>query len=83
MLCVRQWSDAGTAFRVKDCRKPKTGQQKVELYYKDNPLCPSSYIIHLCPLLCDFDIHLLVTDKTAEMDGDNPTNKKKNLQVKL
>ena len=29
------------------CREPKTGQQTVQLYYEDNPLCLSSYIIYL------------------------------------
>ena len=33
MLCVRRWSDAGPAGRVRywlvQCREPKTGQQKV------------------------------------------------------
>ena len=28
------------------CREPKTGQLKVQLYYEDEPLCPSSYIIY-------------------------------------
>ena len=25
------------------CREPKTGQQKVQFYYKNDPLCPSGY----------------------------------------
>ena len=29
------------------CPEPKTGQQKVQFYYEDDPLCPSSYIIYL------------------------------------
>ena len=29
------------------CREPKTGQQKVQLYYEDDPIYPSSYIIYL------------------------------------
>ena len=33
---------------VIQCREPKTGQHKVQHYYKDDPLCPSSYIIYLC-----------------------------------
>ena len=49
MLCLRRWSDAGPAGRVRcwlvQCREPKTGQQKVQLYYEDDPLCPSSYCI--------------------------------------
>ena len=28
-------------------REPKTRLQKVQLYYEDNPLCPSRYIIYL------------------------------------
>ena len=47
MLCIRRWSDAGSAGRVRclrqvRCRDPKTGQQKVQLYWEDDPLCPSS-----------------------------------------
>ena len=30
------------------CREPKTGQQKVQLYYEDDPLWPSRYMIYLC-----------------------------------
>ena len=51
MLCVRRWSDAGPSGRVRcwlvlvNCQEPKTGKQKVQLYNKDDPLCPSSYII--------------------------------------
>ena len=52
MLCVRLWSDARPAGRVRcwqiQCREPKTGQQKVQLYYEDDPLCLSGYIIYLC-----------------------------------
>ena len=56
MLCVQRWSDAGPTGRVPgsgvgkymQCREPKTGQLKVELYYEDDPLCPSGYIIYLC-----------------------------------
>ena len=52
-LCVRRWSDAGSEGRVRcwqevQCQEPKIGQQKVELCYKDNPLCPSRYFIYLC-----------------------------------
>ena len=47
MLCVRRWSDAGPVGRVicwlVRCREPNTGQQKVQLYYEDDPLCPSKY----------------------------------------
>ena len=48
MLCVRWWSDAGLAGR-NSCwqvrQEPKTGQQKVQLYYQDDPVCPSRYIM--------------------------------------
>ena len=43
-------SDDGLADRVRcgkyeyKCREPKTGQQKIQLYYDEDPLCPSSYI---------------------------------------
>ena len=51
MLCVRRRSDAGPAGRVRcwqvQCREPKTGQHKFKLYYEDDPLCPSRYIIYL------------------------------------
>ena len=51
MLCLRRSSDAGPAGRVRcwlvHCQEPKTGQQKVQLKYKDDPLCPS-YLIYLC-----------------------------------
>ena len=51
LLCVRRWSDAGPAGMVRCCQiqcpEPKTGQQKVQFYYEDDPLCPSSYIIYL------------------------------------
>ena len=30
------------------CQEHKTGQQRVQLYYGDNSLFPSSYIIYLC-----------------------------------
>ena len=59
MLCVRRWSDAGPAGRVRcwlvlvNCQEPKTGKQKVQLYNKDDPLCPSSYIIiHVIGVHC-------------------------------
>ena len=29
------------------CQEPKTRQQKVQLYYEDDPLCPSGHIIYL------------------------------------
>ena len=48
MLHVRRWRDARPTGRVRcwlaPCREPKTGQQKVQRYYEDDPLCPSSYI---------------------------------------
>ena len=54
MLCVRLWNETRPAGRdtgtgVVRCQEPKTGQQKVQLYYEDDPLCPSKYIIYLCP----------------------------------
>ena len=51
MLCVRQGREAGPAGRVRcwlvHCMEPKTGQQKVQLYYEGDSLCPSSYVIYL------------------------------------
>ena len=50
MLRVQRWSDAGTVqvlASTVQCREPKTGQQKVQHYYKNDPLCPSSYTIYL------------------------------------
>ena len=48
---VQRWSDAGPAGRVRcwqiQCWEPIKGQQKVQGYYKDDPLCPSGYIIYL------------------------------------
>ena len=36
-----------------NCQEPKTGKQKVQLYNKDDPLCPSSYIIiHVIGVHC-------------------------------
>ena len=49
-------SDDGLADRVRcgkyeyKCREPKTGQQKIQLYYDEDPLCPSSYITVLSML---------------------------------
>ena len=43
MLGVLRWSDAGqgqVSWQVQG-REPKTGQKKVQLYYKDDPLCLS------------------------------------------
>ena len=40
---------AGSGVRQVHCQEPKTGQQNVQLYYKHDPLCPSRYIIYLCP----------------------------------
>ena len=34
--------------RIVACPDNKTEQQKVELYYEDDPFCPSSYIIYPC-----------------------------------
>ena len=46
MLCLWRWSEAGPAGRVRcwqvQGQEPKTGRQKVQLYYKDDPLCPST-----------------------------------------
>ena len=51
MLCVRRCSDARLAVRVRcwqvQFREPKTDQQKAQLYYEDDPLCPIRYIIDL------------------------------------
>ena len=33
--------------RTVKCQEPKTRQQKVQLYYEDDPLCPSGHIIYL------------------------------------
>ena len=39
--------------RQAQCREPKTGQQKAQLYYEGNPLCPSGYIIYIaCTVYC-------------------------------
>ena len=60
MLCARRWSDAGPAGRGKvlastvHCRELKTGQQKVQLYYADDPLCLSRYITYLLAAQCKF-----------------------------
>ena len=35
---------AGTVVS-KNAESPKTGQQKVQLYYEDDPVCPSRYIM--------------------------------------
>ena len=44
-------SDAGLAgmgrYQQVQCREPKTGQQKAQLYCKDDQLCLSGYIIYL------------------------------------
>ena len=51
MLCVRRWSYVWPEGRVRcwqvQCWELKTGQQKVQLYHEDDPLCPSRYIIYL------------------------------------
>ena len=48
MFCVRWWSDAGGGQgQVLASTLPRalnTGQQKVQLYYKDDPLFPCSII---------------------------------------
>ena len=44
MLCVQRCTVR--CWQVQ-CREPKTGQQKVQLYYEDYTLCPSSYFIYL------------------------------------
>ena len=46
MLCVRRWRcSAGRVrwWQAIQCREPKTGQQKqkVQVYYEDDPRCPS------------------------------------------
>ena len=54
MLCVRWWSNGKF-----NAESPKQGmQQKVELYYKDDPLCPSRFIIYLCPNCMDLFLPL-------------------------
>ena len=45
------------------CQEPKTGQQKVQLYYEDDPLCPSSFIIYLCSLWSKL-LFLMINIKT-------------------
>ena len=48
--CVQPGRRAGTGvgkYCTYICRELKTGQQKVQLYYEEDPLCPSSYIIYL------------------------------------
>ena len=40
-----------------------TEQQKVQLYYEDEPLCPSSYIIYLC-------VHQLAKGVYTNLDLD-------------
>ena len=32
------------------CQEPKKEQQKVDLYYEDDPFCPSGYNVSLCPI---------------------------------
>ena len=48
-LCTAvEWCQAGGQVRVLAmvyCWEPKIGQQKVQLYYEDDPLCPSSYYV--------------------------------------
>ena len=49
-LCTAvEWCRAGGQAQVSsNYREPKSGQQKVQLYYEDDPLCPSpGYIIYL------------------------------------
>ena len=51
-MYLRRCSDAVLACRVRcsqvQCRKPKSRQQEVQLYYEDYPHCPSSYIVYQC-----------------------------------
>ena len=51
MLTVQWWNHVRPADRVRcwlvPCRKLKTGQQKVQLDYEDEPLCPPGFIIYL------------------------------------
>ena len=51
MLTVQWWNHVRPADRVRcwlvPCRKLKTGQQKVQLDYEDEPLCASGFIIYL------------------------------------
>ena len=51
-----EWCRAGGQGQMLTCwqvqgREPKTGQQKVQLYYKDEPFSLSRYIIYLCGAL--------------------------------
>ena len=56
------------------CREPKTGQQKVQLYYGDDPLCPSRFIIYLC---CQYSATQYKIQPTVQY------NTKQNITVSL
>ena len=43
----RTGSAVGKYMHTVKCREPKTGHQKVQLYYEDDPLCPSRYVYYL------------------------------------
>ena len=43
-----RWAGSGVGLvHTLSRREPKTGQQKVQLFYEDDPLCPSSYTYYL------------------------------------
>ena len=83
MLCVRRSNHAGPAGRVSwqvQCREPKTGQQKVQLYYDDYPLCPSRNIIYLIVPFKEVSLRILkgleaavevVKDVLKQYDSDS------------
>ena len=51
-LCMAvEWCRAigqGHRCKLMHCREPKTGHQKVQLYYEDDTLCPYSYFFTFC-----------------------------------
>ena len=51
---VIQGRRAGSGVDKNFCREPKKGQQKVQLYYENDPLSPSRNIIYL-GFLCTSD----------------------------
>ena len=50
------------------CQEPKTGQQKIQLYYEDDPLCPSSYIIYVSMSVHLHSAHSLYTVQYSWLD---------------
>ena len=55
----------GWRARLVHCREPKKGQQKVQLYYEDDPLCTSRYIIYLCAQGSDWQTGTIQSRSTA------------------